>query len=143
VVHPHWYIRAGNDGRCDATMTPEIDTSMAERVKLWREDYPHFATDPQAGAIDRPLVEALACSTVASRAATVRAQFFCVALNTRVVIDPARPIQPIPATGFPSPSRNVLAVIQGRSVAKIVPRIIVCPIINTIGRPNSDARSAL
>jgi len=25
-----------------------IDAPMAERVKLWREDYPHFAGDPQA-----------------------------------------------------------------------------------------------
>ncbi len=25
-----------------------IDTPMAERVKLWREDYPHFTADPQA-----------------------------------------------------------------------------------------------
>lgn len=24
-----------------------VDAPMAERVKLWREDYPHFATDPQ------------------------------------------------------------------------------------------------
>jgi tRNA 2-selenouridine synthase len=25
-----------------------IEAPMAERVKLWREDYPHFALDPQA-----------------------------------------------------------------------------------------------
>jgi tRNA 2-selenouridine synthase len=28
--------------------TITIETPMAERVRLWREDYPHFAADPQA-----------------------------------------------------------------------------------------------
>jgi tRNA 2-selenouridine synthase len=28
--------------------TIAIETPMAERVRLWREDYPHFAADPQA-----------------------------------------------------------------------------------------------
>lgn len=31
VVHPHWYIRAGSDGRWVATMTLALDTSMAEK----------------------------------------------------------------------------------------------------------------
>jgi hypothetical protein len=30
VVHPHWYIRAGSDGRWVTTMTLAIDTSIAE-----------------------------------------------------------------------------------------------------------------
>lgn len=31
VVHPHWYIQAGSDGRWATTMTLTIDTSMAEK----------------------------------------------------------------------------------------------------------------
>ncbi len=31
VVHPHWYIKAGNDGRWIANMTLDIDTAMAEK----------------------------------------------------------------------------------------------------------------
>ncbi|MEO7852447.1 MAG: tRNA 2-selenouridine(34) synthase MnmH [Rubrivivax sp.] len=35
---------------CDAmhrSPTVNIETPMSERVRLWREDYPHFAADPQ------------------------------------------------------------------------------------------------
>jgi len=31
VAHPHWFIRAGSDGRWSATMTLAIDTSLAEK----------------------------------------------------------------------------------------------------------------
>ncbi|HEX5471667.1 MAG TPA: alpha-amylase/4-alpha-glucanotransferase domain-containing protein [Lacipirellulaceae bacterium] len=31
VVHPHWYIKAGSDGRWIANMTLAIDTAMAEK----------------------------------------------------------------------------------------------------------------
>jgi alpha-amylase len=31
VAHPHWFIRAGSDGRWSATMTLAIDTSVAEK----------------------------------------------------------------------------------------------------------------
>jgi alpha-amylase len=31
VVHPHWFIEAGSDGRWSATMTLAIDTSAAEK----------------------------------------------------------------------------------------------------------------
>jgi len=31
VVHPHWIIRAGNDGRWVANLTLAIDTAMAEK----------------------------------------------------------------------------------------------------------------
>jgi alpha-amylase len=37
VVHPHWYIRAGNDGRWVTTMTLAIDTSMAEKRPSYAE----------------------------------------------------------------------------------------------------------
>lgn len=37
VVHPHWYIRAGNDGRWVATMNLAIDTSMAEKRPSYSE----------------------------------------------------------------------------------------------------------
>src|SRR5882757_8047136 len=37
VVHPHWYIRAGNDGRWVTTMTLAIDTSMAEKRPSYSE----------------------------------------------------------------------------------------------------------
>jgi len=30
------------------SQTIELTVSMMQRVKLWTEDYPHFATDPQA-----------------------------------------------------------------------------------------------
>ena len=40
--------------------TVHLEAPMAERVRLWREDYPHFAADPQAmvGKLDplKPLV---------------------------------------------------------------------------------------
>ena len=39
------------DALCEAmhrSPTVNIETPMAERVRLWREDYPHFAADPQA-----------------------------------------------------------------------------------------------
>ena len=39
VVHPHWYIRAADDGRWVGTMTLVIDTSMAEK----RPSYPEAA----------------------------------------------------------------------------------------------------
>ena len=35
--HPHWYIRAGNDGRWVATMNLAIDTSMAEKRPSYAE----------------------------------------------------------------------------------------------------------
>jgi alpha-amylase len=31
VVHPHWQIEAGRDGRWSVTMTLAIDTSAAEK----------------------------------------------------------------------------------------------------------------
>ncbi len=31
VVHPHWIIEAGRDGRWSTTMTLAIDTSLAEK----------------------------------------------------------------------------------------------------------------
>ncbi len=37
VVHPHWYIKAGSDGRWVATMTLAIDTSMAEKRPTYAE----------------------------------------------------------------------------------------------------------
>jgi alpha-amylase len=37
VVHPHWYIRTGNDGRWVATMNLSIDTSMAEKRPSYSE----------------------------------------------------------------------------------------------------------
>jgi alpha-amylase len=37
VVHPHWIIEAGRDGRWSTTMTLAIDTSMAERRRPVRE----------------------------------------------------------------------------------------------------------
>src|SRR3954468_1188715 len=37
VVHPHWYIRAGNDGRWTTTMTLAIDTSTAEKRPNYSE----------------------------------------------------------------------------------------------------------
>ncbi len=37
VVHPHWYIRAGSDGRWVATMNLLIDTSMAEKRPSYAE----------------------------------------------------------------------------------------------------------
>ena len=37
VVHPHWYIRAGDDGRWVATMNLSIDTSMAEKRPAYAE----------------------------------------------------------------------------------------------------------
>jgi hypothetical protein len=37
VIQPHWYIRAGNDGRWVATMTLAIDTSMAEKRPSYAE----------------------------------------------------------------------------------------------------------
>jgi alpha-amylase len=37
VVHPHWYIRAGADGRWVTTMILSIDTSMAEKRPSYSE----------------------------------------------------------------------------------------------------------
>ena len=39
------------------SQTIELSAPMTERIELWREDYPHFATDPQA-MVDklRPLI---------------------------------------------------------------------------------------
>lgn len=39
VVHPHWYIRAGADGRWVTTMTLSIDTSMAEKRPSYSEAF--------------------------------------------------------------------------------------------------------